>query len=266
MEPAKKKFGQNFITDKNLIKKIINILDQEPDHLIIEIGPGRGALTLELCNRFKKVVAIEIDSDMEMILKSNIPNNNLDLIINDVLKINFENLIKDKYNRISIISNTPYYITSEIIFKTLKISQKINKAVFMVQKEVAERICAKANEKNYNNLSVACQFYSNLKYEFTVKKNLFTPIPKVDSAIISMSFIQDNIGKVNDDIKFVSFVRKLFNNKRKTILNNLTNITNNKQKSLKVLDEIKIDSNKRPENISLNEFINLFNEVQNEKN
>ncbi|AUB32172.1 16S rRNA (adenine(1518)-N(6)/adenine(1519)-N(6))-dimethyltransferase RsmA [Spiroplasma floricola] len=262
MEFAKKKFGQNFISDKNLIKKIIDILNQDPNHLIIEIGPGRGALTKELVNRFKKVIAIEIDYDMETILKSEIDSDKFELIINDCLEVNFKEIIKEnKFNRVSLISNTPYYITSEIIFKTLKISKLLDKAIFMVQKEVAQRICAKPNENNYNNLSVATQLYSDVKYEFTVNKNMFKPIPKVDSAIISFEFNDINLNKVKDDIKFIAFVRKIFNNKRKTILNNLTNITNNKQTSLNILTKLNIKENLRPENITLDQFIEIYNEV-----
>ncbi|QHX37078.1 16S rRNA (adenine(1518)-N(6)/adenine(1519)-N(6))-dimethyltransferase RsmA [Spiroplasma sp. BIUS-1] len=262
MEFAKKKFGQNFITDKNLINRIIDILDQEEDHLIIEIGPGRGALTKELINRFSKVIAIEIDPDMESILKSEIKSEKFELIIEDCLEVNFKKLIEDnKFKKVSLISNTPYYITSEIIFRTLNVSKFLDKAIFMVQKEVAQRICAKANENNYNNLSVAAQLYSDIKYEFTVNKNMFKPIPKVDSAIISLTFNEVNLKKVNDDAKFVAFVRKLFNNKRKTILNNLSNITNNKEEALNVLDKICLNQNLRPENIDIDKFIEMYNEV-----
>ncbi|WP_338985062.1 16S rRNA (adenine(1518)-N(6)/adenine(1519)-N(6))-dimethyltransferase RsmA [Spiroplasma endosymbiont of Diplazon laetatorius] len=263
MEFAKKKFGQNFISDKNLINKIINILDQEPNHLIIEIGPGRGALTKELINRFEKVIAIEIDQDMESILKSEISSSKFELIIKDCLEVDLKDLIeKNNYKKISLISNTPYYITSEIIFRTLNVSKLLDKAIFMVQKEVAQRICARANENNYNNLSVAAQLYSDVEYEFTVNKNMFRPIPKVDSAIISLTFKEENLNKVKDDIKFVAFVRKIFNNKRKTISNNLTNITNNKEHSLNILSKINIRENLRPENITLEQFIEMYNEVK----
>ncbi|WP_339029994.1 16S rRNA (adenine(1518)-N(6)/adenine(1519)-N(6))-dimethyltransferase RsmA [Spiroplasma endosymbiont of Cantharis nigra] len=264
MQYAKKKFGQNFITDKNLINKIIDILDQDEDHLIIEIGPGKGALTKELVKRFNKIIAIEIDRDMESILKSEINSERLELVINDCLEVDFKELIeKYEYKKVSIISNTPYYITSEIIFKALNISKKLNKAIFMVQKEVAQRICAKVSENNYNNLSVAAQLYSDIKYEFTVNKNMFKPIPKVDSAIISFKFNDTNLNKLNDnDLKFVSFVRKLFNNKRKTILNNLSVITNNKEQAFNILNKVGIRENLRPENISLDQYINIYNEVK----
>ncbi|AUM63052.1 16S rRNA (adenine(1518)-N(6)/adenine(1519)-N(6))-dimethyltransferase RsmA [Spiroplasma monobiae] len=262
MEFAKKKFGQNFISDKNLINKIIDLLDQEKEHLIIEIGPGRGALTKELVKRFSKVIAIEIDQDMESILKSEINSDKFELIIKDCLEINYKELIeKNKFKRVSLISNTPYYITSEIIFRTLNVSKILDKAIFMVQKEVAQRICAKANENNYNNLSVAAQLYSEVKYEFTVNKSMFKPIPKVDSAIITFDFNENNLSKIKDDVKFVGFVRKIFNNKRKTILNNLSNVTNNKEKAQEILNKINLESNLRPENIDINKFIEIYNEV-----
>lgn len=261
----KKRFGQNFISDKNLINKIINCLDQDKDQLIIEIGPGKGALTKEICNKYKKVIAIEIDESLKTVLQTNIISKNFELIIGDILQIDLKKLILNQsYKKVSIISNLPYYITSEILFKTLEISSLLSCAVFMMQKEVASRICAKKDEKNYNNLSVACQFYSELKYEFSVSKKMFYPVPKVDSAIVSFKFTTKNLKKINDDKKFIAFVRKIFNNKRKTILNNLFNITNDKEKAARILQKIDIDKSLRPENITIDQFILLWNEVQNE--
>ncbi|WP_031542378.1 16S rRNA (adenine(1518)-N(6)/adenine(1519)-N(6))-dimethyltransferase RsmA [Mesoplasma photuris] len=261
---AKKKFGQNFISDENLINKIINILGDDSNQLIIEIGPGTGALTQKLVNKFDKVVAIEIDEDMESILRSKISSENFIFVLSDVLEVNFKELIqKEKSNdnqKVSIISNMPYYITSEILFRTFEINDLLDKAVFMMQKEVAVRLCANKGENNYNNLSVAAEFYADKKYEFTVSKGMFRPIPKVDSAIISLTFKNNNIVLVDDSKKFVSFVRKLFNNKRKTILNNLSTITANKEIASEILDKIGLDKSKRPEVIGMNEFINLYNE------
>ncbi|AHB36832.1 16S rRNA (adenine(1518)-N(6)/adenine(1519)-N(6))-dimethyltransferase RsmA [Spiroplasma apis] len=262
MQFAKKKFGQNFITDKNLINKIVGLLDQDENQLIIEVGPGRGALTKELVKRFKKVIAIEIDKDMEQVLSTSVDVNNFELLIEDVLEVDFKKLIdKQNFQKVAIISNTPYYITTELLFKTFDSSKLLNQAIFMTQKEVALRICAKENENNYNNLSVAARFYSDVKYEFTVKKNMFSPTPKVDSAIIKLTFNQLNLEKVRDDKYFISFVRKLFNNKRKTILNNLGNAIEDKNKAKTLLDSLAIDYRQRPENLSLEHFINLYNEV-----
>lgn len=259
---AKKKFGQNFISDQNLISKIVSILGDDNDQLIIEIGPGTGALTKLLAQKYNKVVAIEIDTDMETILKKAIPNNNFELFLSDILLVDLEKLIQEKKlhpnQKVSIISNMPYYITSEILFRTLKISDKLTKAVFMMQKEVAIRVCSNKGENNYNNLSVACEFFADKKYEFTVPKHMFYPVPKVDSAIISLTFNDKYTNEIDDKEKFLLFLRKIFNNRRKTILNNLTNITNNKTLSNEILDELNIDKTLRPEVIDLVEFMKIY--------
>ncbi|WP_035358780.1 16S rRNA (adenine(1518)-N(6)/adenine(1519)-N(6))-dimethyltransferase RsmA [[Acholeplasma] multilocale] len=266
---AKKKFGQNFISDDNLITKIVNILGDNPNQLIIEIGPGTGALTKKLVKKFDQVVAIEIDEDMEAILKNKITEDNFHFVLSDVLEVNFEELIK-KYKtnpeqKVSLISNMPYYITSEILFRSFALHSELEIAVFMMQKEVAVRLCANQGENNYNNLSIAAEFYADKKYEFTVNKGMFRPIPQVDSAIVSLKFKEENISRVNDDLKFIAFVRKLFNNKRKTILNNLGSLTNDKDLARTLLDESKIDHARRPEVISMDEFITLFNNYTNKK-
>ncbi|AEM68412.1 dimethyladenosine transferase [Mycoplasma putrefaciens] len=257
---AKKHFGQNFISDPKLISKIVDVLGNEFDQLVIEIGPGTGALTAELVKRFKKVVVIEIDPDLEMVLKNKINSANFEIVLADVLTINFKTIIeKYHFKNVSVISNMPYYITGEILFKTFNVSHLLTKAVFMMQKEVALRICATQGQKNYNNLSVVSQFFADRKYQFTVVKGMFRPIPKVDSAIVSLTFNNQHKTKVKDQQEFIEFVRKLFNNKRKTILNNLTNLTNDKNKALAYLNKVAIDYKKRPEQLSLDEFISLFN-------
>lgn len=259
---AKKHFGQNFITDKNLISKIVNCLDEDSD-LIIEIGPGMGALTGDLISKFKKVIAIEIDKDLEPLLheKFNVPN--FELVIGDVLEKDFKSLIDfSKYKKVQIISNIPYYITSPIMFKVFEDSNIFSKAVFMVQREVAQRICASVGDKAYNNLSITSQFYSKPKYEFTVGKQMFKPVPAVDSAIISLDFKNNHVNEVPNSEKFVSFVRQIFNNRRKTILNNLSSTIGDKPKSEEILDELNIKLTHRPENLSLNELMKIYGKIK----
>jgi 16S rRNA (adenine1518-N6/adenine1519-N6)-dimethyltransferase len=261
---AKKMFGQNFITDKNLILKIISLLKNDGNTLVIEIGPGQGALTVELTKQFKKVIAIEIDRDMEAILKDKIKTDNFDLVMEDVLEIDFLKLLKpeiEKYKSIVLISNTPYYITSEILFRTFDLSPILSQAIFMFQKEVAERVCAKVGDKKYNNLSIATEFYSKSKYEFTVKKNMFNPVPKVDSAIVSLDFGTNKVGDIKNAMEFVNFVRKLFNNRRKTILNNVKSSILGYDAS-KLLAECEIDSQLRPENLSIDQYIKLYKRIK----
>ncbi|AVN62048.1 16S rRNA (adenine(1518)-N(6)/adenine(1519)-N(6))-dimethyltransferase [Mesoplasma coleopterae] len=263
---AKKKFGQNFISDQNLINKIVSILGDDQDQLIIEIGPGTGALTKLLARKYNKVVAIEIDTDMEAILKKEVQSDNFELFLSDVLLVDFEKLISEKRQyenqKVSIISNMPYYITSEILFRTLNVSDKLTKAVFMMQKEVAVRVCSNKGENNYNNLSVACEFFADKKYEFTVPRHMFYPIPKVDSAIISLTFNNKYTEQIKDKDKFLVFLRKIFNNRRKTILNNLSNVTNDKIKANEILDNLNIDKSLRPEVVGLEDFIRIYNKTR----
>ncbi|AKU80319.1 16S rRNA (adenine(1518)-N(6)/adenine(1519)-N(6))-dimethyltransferase RsmA [Spiroplasma turonicum] len=262
MHIPKKKFGQNFITDGNLISKILSFLPKEKNQLIIEIGPGQGALTRKLTELYDKVIAIEIDKDLEIYLKDNIKAKNFELIINDVLDLDFNNLIENNpFEKVSIISNTPYYIVSPILFKCFDIHNYLSKAILMVQKEVGERICANKNTKNYNNLSVASNFFCKPKYLFSINRKLFKPIPLVDSALIELDFEINLTNQVEDKTDFINFIRLLFNNKRKTILNNLTNVLKNKDKAFSILLSSNIESNLRPENISVDEFIKIYKEV-----
>ncbi|WP_338983491.1 16S rRNA (adenine(1518)-N(6)/adenine(1519)-N(6))-dimethyltransferase RsmA [Spiroplasma endosymbiont of Othius punctulatus] len=262
---AKKHFGQNFITDKNLINKIVSCLDEDSD-LVIEIGPGKGALTGVLVDRFKKVIAIEIDKDLEPLLREKFDTPNFELIIGDVLEKDFKSLIDfSKYKKVQIISNIPYYITSPIMFKIFNTSDVFSKAVFMVQKEVAQRICANVGEKPYNNLSITSQFYSKPKYEFTVGKQMFKPIPKVDSAIITLDFSNNHVGEIVDHEKFIAFVRQVFNNRRKTILNNLSQTIGDKAKSETILNSLNIKLTHRPENLTLEELMSVYIEIKKKK-
>jgi len=256
---AKKKFGQNFIHDEKLITKIVDLLGHERNSLVIEIGPGTGALTKKLVERFDQVVAIEIDQEMEPILKQKIQAKNFDLIIEDALTIDLEKLIKKyQYKDVYLISNMPYYITSEILFKTFKISSLLKKAVFMMQKEVALRVCANVNDSDYNNLSIATEFYAKRTYEFTVHKGMFHPIPKVDSAIVSLVFDDKFQKQIKDEEKFLAMVRNLFNNKRKTILNNLGRFLNDKNQAKIILEKAKIKESFRPENLTLENYLTIF--------
>jgi 16S rRNA (adenine1518-N6/adenine1519-N6)-dimethyltransferase len=260
---AKKQFGQNFIHDQKLITKIVNLLGDDPDALVIEIGPGKGALTKQLAAKFAKVIAIEIDTDMEPVLKKAVPNDNFELILQDALTVDYEALIKaNGFKTVYLISNMPYYITSEILFKAFNLHEYLKKAVFMMQKEVALRVCAHVNEPDYNNLSIATEFYAKRKYEFTVNKGMFNPIPKVDSAIVSLEFYDQYLLQVENPQKFLDFVRNLFNNKRKTILNNLGRVLNDKQLAQKALETTGIKPNLRPENLTLQDYLKIYAQIR----
>ncbi|WP_342268890.1 16S rRNA (adenine(1518)-N(6)/adenine(1519)-N(6))-dimethyltransferase RsmA [Spiroplasma endosymbiont of Aspidapion aeneum] len=260
---AKKRFGQNFITDSNLIKKIVSTLNNNYDY-VIEIGPGKGALTRLLVDKFNKVIAIEIDKDFEDIL-NHINNKKLNIVWGNFLEIDFEKYI-NKSDKIAFISNTPYYLTSQIIFRLFEMSKTFNikDVVLMVQKEVGERICAKVGEKKYNNLSVACNLFSNPTYKFTVKRNMFFPIPKVDSCIISFDFVNCKY-KSFDQNNIIKMVRKLFNGKRKTILNNLRNTYPEIVNPHVMLETLSINHQLRPNELSVDKYIMIYNSLISQK-
>lgn len=264
---AKKYYGQNFINDPFLINRIVNLLEPQKnaDSLVIEIGPGKGALTTVLTKYFKKVIAIEIDQDLIDLLKTKIETKNLEVIKADVLDIDWNDLIK-KYRqpnqKVLLISNLPYYITSPILFSIYKKSNLFNQAVFMLQREVAERISATKNNKKYNNLSIVSQFYGDISLAFDVSKKFFQPQPKVDSSVIKIKFFPSlAINRAHSE-DFTHFVRDLFNNRRKTILNNLSRVTHDKGLATEYLNLAKIDLSLRPENLELEDFISLFKVIK----
>ena len=238
--PIKKSWGQNFLTDKNTINKIIEIINPKIDDNILEIGPGKGALTIPLSKLVSKINAIEIDPLLFEFLE-NKKITNLSLINNDILNVDLH-----KYkNSTKIIGNLPYYITSPIIFKTLE-NKYLKKMIFMVQKEVAERIFSKPNSKNYSRISVMIQTFCNIDLKYNISKNVFYPKPKVDSCIIKLKKKGTNL-----DLKeYAIFIKAAFRQKRKKIKNNLNGIIN--EEGLKIL------GNRRPQDIYIEEYINIF--------
>lgn len=268
---AKKRYGQNFIDNPHLINRIVNLLEPatNSENLVIEIGPGRGALTAQLTKYFKKVVAVEIDPELVKYLKLNHQTPNLEIVEADILKVDWQNLLK-KYQtpqqKVFLISNLPYYITSPILFNIFKNSRFFDRAIFMMQKEVAERITAQKSTKNYNNFSVISQFFGDLDFSFIVPKKFFKPQPKVDSAIVKIDFHQQTKLPSTEADAFTAFVRNLFNNRRKTILNNFSRLTNNRKVAIQYLELAGIDNSLRPENLSLNDFITLFKVSRSEGN
>lgn len=259
----KKSKGQNFLKNKDIIKEIVKSakLNKEQS-AVIEIGPGNGALTNEILLHCKKLAVIEIDPQLVDILNKKYENNSKIVIIkDDILNTNLKLLIKDEFSNflpkhITIISNLPYYITAPIIFKLYSLFDFVNCFILMVQKEVGERIIAKPNTKKYNNLSIISQFYCDIEKIIDVNKENFYPIPKVDSVVLKFNF---NIKyDIENKKEFFDFIKAAFFNKRKTILNNLKLFLSNKEKAESLLKTNNINANLRAENISLNDFYNLW--------
>ncbi len=268
----KKSKGQNFLRDKNIIDKIINSANLElTKSAVIEIGPGNGALTDKIIKICKKLIVIEIDSHLIKILqKKYAKNKNIEIIQEDILQVNLKQLIEEKlsefdFKNIIIISNLPYYITSPVLFKLFSINLYISSFVLMMQKEVGERILANTGTKKYNNLSIISKFYCDIEQIAVVNKNCFFPVPKVDSIVLK--FIINKKYNMKNEIEFLYFVRIMFNNKRKMILNNLSSYLNkSKDETKKILSFSNINPSYRPEKLNLENYYNLWFNIKKHHN
>lgn len=251
----KKKFGQNFLSDKNLLASICNDAGIEKSDEVLEIGAGMGALTVPLCERAKKVVSYEIDTDLEEHLKS-LNCKNLTFHFEDALKKDLAEIEKEFDGKYKLVANLPYYITSPLIFKFLS-SNKISCLTVMVQKEVGERMTAVAGDKEYGLLSVSCAFFGEAKIMRKVPRSMFKPQPDVDSCIVRID-VQKNKFDVGEDA-FFRVVKAAFKSRRKTLLNNLAEGLSAPKSAFNGLD---FDLSKRAEMLSAEDFVSLTKILQ----
>ncbi|ADQ07962.1 dimethyladenosine transferase [Caldicellulosiruptor hydrothermalis 108] len=250
-----KKLGQNFLVDENVVRKII-LFSQTEGKEVIEIGAGPGTLTVYLAKTAQKVVAVEIDKKILNVLKDVCQNlSNVQIVNSDFLELNVKNLTNN--NKVYVVGNLPYYVTSQILFKLFKERKYIEKFTIMVQKEVAQRLLAKPGTKEYGNLTVAMNFYCEIEDYFYVSKNVFYPKPEVDSAVLRARF---KIEKPNvDEKKFFKIVHACFSTRRKTILNALSNQLDIAKDDLKMIIHMAgLDENLRAEDLSLDNYIRLY--------
>ena len=255
----KKKFGQNFLNDENILNKIIKESNIPEDTLVIEIGPGAGALTNKLKDVAQNVLAYEIDLDLQNILIDKFKDTNVKIIWEDFLNRNIKEDIKDYNNKnIYVIANIPYYITTPIIEKIIDSGVDVEKIVIMVQKEVGDRFSAKPGSKEYGSISVFLNYFYNIKELFIVSKNCFTPRPNVDSVILSLEKKKDK-PQVNDEKVLFRLIKDSFRFKRKNLRNNLKEY--DLEKIATVLKKYNKDLTTRAETLSLEEFIEISNNL-----
>ena len=253
----KKKYGQNFIVDKNIIENIVNKTKIDRETLVIEIGPGAGSLTSKLGEVSKNVIAYEIDETIKPVLEKNI-HSNTKIIYDDFLKRNVKEDIKNyEYKKIYVVANLPYYITTPIIIKLIEDKLDIDKIVVMVQKEVGDRFKAKPNTKEYNSLSVYLNYYYTVEKIIDVSKNVFIPKPNVDSIVISLEK-KKHLPLKNEEL-FFKLVRDSFKQKRKTLKNNLKNYDLDKIE--KTLKKYNANLSVRAEALSLEAFVDIANNL-----
>lgn len=256
----KKSLGQNFLIDKNFVDKIVDAAEIENQN-ILEIGPGIGTITYEMAKLAKKVVAIEIDQTLIPILEENLGEfENAKVINEDILKVDLKKLVEEEFNGESfkVVSNLPYYITTPIIEMLITTGIACDDMTIMVQKEVAERMVASESSKEYSSLSVFIKFYTDAKVVINLPKSVFMPQPKIDSTILNLKLrLYDD--KVNQDMLF-KLVRSGFNKRRKTILNSLSDVVAKDDLKL-AFEKLNLAENLRAENLSLDDYINLANEL-----
>ena len=257
-----KSLGQNFLINENILDKIIESADISSDDVVLEIGTGIGTLTQRLCENAKKVIAVEIDRNLIPILNETLSDyDNITIINKDILKtdINEELNNLSVKQKIKVVANLPYYITTPIIMKVLEDKVNVDCMVLMLQKEVADRMNATPSTKDYGSLSIAVQYYCDTDIVCKVPKSSFIPEPNVDSLVLKLVVNEKRKVEINDEELFFKIVRGSFSKRRKTILNSLSNYEDlgDKDKIQKLLEISEIDAKRRGETLSIYEFANL---------
>ena len=260
-----KSLGQNFLIDTNVIDRILEGARVQEGDYVIEVGPGIGTLTKEMGRTAEKVVAIEIDKTLIPILEETLADfPNIEVINQDILKVNVQELVKEKLNGgpVKLVANLPYYITTPIVMKFLEEDIPVTDIVVMVQKEVADRMNAQPNSKDYGALSVAVQYYCDTEIVAKAPRHMFMPQPNVDSTVIGLHVREEKKYNVDNEDIFFKTVKASFGQRRKTLLNSLGGLGFLRKDQIKVaLQEANIDEKRRGETLSIEEFASLSNAV-----
>lgn len=265
----KKSLGQNFLTEPNILQKIVETADITSADNVIEIGPGIGALTEYLARSAGKVLAFEIDDRLIPVLADTLsPYDNVKVVHGDILKANVPEEIAyfDTAGPLKVVANLPYYITTPIMMSLLESQLQIDQMVVMMQREVADRISAHPGTKAYGSLSIAVQYYMEAETAFIVPKTVFIPQPNVDSAILKLVRREKPAVTVTNEKEFFKLTKSGFNLRRKTLWNNLLNTYGKDEETRawleKSLIQAEIDPKRRGETLSLQEFANLSNALE----
>lgn len=254
----KQSLGQNFLIDTNVAEKIVRSLSLTPADHVLEIGPGQGSLTRLIVAKVAKLIAVELDQRLVSLLADQFETaKNFQLIHADFMQLDIESLAGPD-NKLRIVGNVPYNISSQIIFKVIENRNVVKDMTLMLQREVAQRIVAKPDTKDYGILSVISQAYTNVDVLFKVSRHVFSPAPNVDSAIVHWSFDSELSRTIKNEIFFRQIVRKAFAQRRKMLRNSLKDLVKNLQATPVALD-------RRPEQLAIREWIEFSNVLLNMK-
>lgn len=268
---ANKSLGQNFLIDESVVQAIVDCSKITEDDLIIEIGPGLGTMTELLLKKAKKIICIELDNRMIRILNERfLTYNNLRIINKDVLKLNLNEVIKEEkekneFRSVKIVANLPYYITTPIIMKLLEDNLDIESITVMIQKEVAERLIATPGDKETGAITYSIYYYCSSEKIMEVPNTAFVPAPEVTSEIIKLNLRKEPPIQVKDEKLLFNIIKSAFMQRRKTLINSLTNVKvfKNKEEGIKILNEIGLGENVRAEQLTLEDFGKLSENFMN---
>lgn len=253
--------GQHFLINRGVLQKIIRTISPRADELIIEIGPGKGALTIPLAQEAGKVIAIEKDKNLAANLKCmRIPH--LIVVENDVLKVDFRKMLgqeKTFENRVKLVGNLPYSISTPLLFRVLEDKDLFPVAVFLVQKEVAERVCAEPGSKRYAPLSILFQRSFIVRLHFVVSPGSFSPPPKVESAVLYLRRRPDPLFEVGNEARFQKLLRAAFAHRRKLLIKNLEIGPYSPSRLAEAYEKLALRRMARPEELTIAQFVGLFN-------
>jgi 16S rRNA (adenine1518-N6/adenine1519-N6)-dimethyltransferase len=255
-----RRWGQHFLADSKVLKKIVRVIDPQAEDLIIEIGAGKGALTFPLAQKARAVIAIEKDRELVPVLERGKPDN-LKIVEKDVLRVNFKELVTSEARRtdtVKIVGNLPYSISSPLMFKVLKDKGLFPRCVFLVQKEVAERICAQPGSKKYAPLSILVHNHFSARVHGLVHPGSFSPPPRIESALISLERRACPLFEVPDECLFLKFLQEAFRHRRKILMNNLGRSDWPPDALLTAYEELGLKRTARPEELTIAQFVRLF--------
>ena len=268
---ANKSLGQNFLINEEVINQIIEKAEIDENDLVIEIGPGLGTLTSRLLEKAGKVICVELDDRMITILNDRFKlYNNFELIHDDILKVDLNKIINENLlennniNKIKIVANLPYYITTPIIMKLLEEKLNITSITVMIQKEVADRLIAVPGEKNAGAITYSVYYYAEAEKVLDVANNSFIPEPSVTSTVIKLNIRKEPVIQINDEKLMFKIIKQAFMQRRKTLVNALSNmdIFKSKEEIVKVLEDLNINTKVRGEALTIEQYAQITNYVE----
>lgn len=261
-----KALGQNFLINSEVCPQMAESLCADESTGVLEVGPGIGVLTKELCSVAGRVVSVELDKRLFPVLDETLAEfNNLEIINADIMKIDLNALIEEKFSgctSVKVCANLPYYITSSVIMTLLESRLPIDEIVVMVQKEAGERLCAEVGTRLAGAVTVAVNYYADSEILFDVSRDSFMPSPKVDSVVIRLKIRKEQRFQVKDEKRFFTVVKCAFSQRRKTALNSISNTMGvSKDKVTEVFNSLGIDSNVRAEKLTMEDFIHIAQNI-----